>query len=174
MRDWLPVKITLWGKEATILGNFLRFYNGGSLTIDAGKPTGPIVWETLAQTCVSEACEEERIAGANLHMFNCGPIRGYEMLPGLCKNRPRSAQNFFLAGLHLLFFARRRELSQQIWERTPGFFLAFEKNCGGRDLVRPPGLGRNRKLSVLLYPGGLKGATSSRLPGDCLCAGCRG
>src|SRR5258706_414064 len=112
--DWLPWNHTFGGSH-----NFgIALYNGGSLYIDAGKPTPDLFGETLRN--LREV--------APTAYFNVP--KGYEMLLGHLQTDPGLRKTFF-SRLNLLFFAAAG-LSQHIWDALQD--LAFE-TCGEEILV---------------------------------------
>jgi feruloyl-CoA synthase len=138
--DWLPWNHTFGGSH-----NFgIALHNGGSLYIDAGKPTPESFGETLR----------------NLHeiaptaYFNVP--KAYEMLLGHLRTDPALRKTFF-SRLRLLFFAAAG-LSQHIWDALQD--LAFE-TCGEEILV-VTGLGATESAPYALSTG-IEGATSGCL-----------
>jgi feruloyl-CoA synthase len=138
--DWLPWNHTFGGSH-----NFgIALHNGGSLYIDAGKPTPESFGETLR----------------NLHeiaptaYFNVP--KAYEMLLGDLRTDSALRKTFF-SRLRLLFFAAAG-LSQHIWDALQD--LAFE-TCGEEILV-VTGLGATESAPYALSTG-IEGATSGCL-----------
>jgi len=110
-------------------------FNGGSLYIDAGKPTPDLFGETLRNL---------REIAAKLHISMC---QGYEMLLGHLQTDPGLRKTFF-SRLNLLFFAAAG-LSQHIWDALQD--LAFE-TCGEEILV-VTGLGATESSPYALSTG---------------------
>jgi len=138
--DWLPWNHTFGGSH-----NFgIALYNGGSLYIDAGKPTPDLFGETLRNL--------REIAPTAY--FNVP--KGYEMLVGHLQTDPGLRKTFF-SRLNLLFFAAAG-LSQHIWDALQD--LAFE-TCGEEILV-VTGLGATESAPYALSTG-IEGATSGCL-----------
>ena len=138
--DWLPWNHTFGGSH-----NFgIALYNGGSLYIDAGKPTPDLFGETLRNL--------REIAPTAY--FNVP--KGYEMLLGHLQTDPGLRKTFF-SRLNLLFFAAAG-LSQHIWDALQD--LAFE-TCGEEILV-VTGLGATESAPYALSTG-IEGATSGCL-----------
>jgi feruloyl-CoA synthase len=138
--DWLPWNHTFGGSH-----NFgIALYNGGSLYIDAGKPTPEWFGETVRN--LSEI--------APTAYFNVP--KGYEMLVSHLRADASLRRNFF-SRLNLLFFAAAG-LSQHIWDELQD--LAFE-NCGEEILV-VTGLGATETAPFALSTGS-EGAVSGAL-----------
>src|SRR5467141_1199827 len=138
--DWLPWNHTFGGSH-----NFgIALYNGGSLYIDAGKPTPDLFGETLRNL--------REIAPTAY--FNVP--KGYEMLLGHLQTDPGLRKTFF-SRVNLLFFAAAG-LSQHIWDALQD--LAFE-TCGEEILV-VTGLGATESAPYALSTG-IEGATSGCL-----------
>ncbi|MFI5097336.1 MAG: feruloyl-CoA synthase [Candidatus Acidiferrales bacterium] len=138
--DWLPWNHTFGGSH-----NFgIALHNGGSLYIDAGKPTPELFGETLRNL--------REIAPTAY--FNVP--KAYEMLIGHLRSAPGLRQKFF-SRLNLLFFAAAG-LSQHIWDALQD--LAFE-TCGEEILV-VTGLGATESSPYALSTG-IEGASSGCL-----------
>ena len=138
--DWLPWNHTFGGSH-----NFgIALFNGGSLYIDAGKPTPDLFDETLRNL--------REIAPTAY--FNVP--KGYEMLVGHLRTDPGLRKTFF-SRLNLLFFAAAG-LSQHIWDALQD--LAFE-TCGEEILV-VTGLGATESAPYALSTG-IEGAASGCL-----------
>jgi len=138
--DWLPWNHTFGGSH-----NFgIALYNGGSLYIDAGKPTPDLFCETLRNL--------REIAPTAY--FNVP--KGYEMLVEHLRTEPGLRKTFF-SRLNLLFFAAAG-LSQHIWDALQD--LAFE-TCGEEILV-VTGLGATESAPYALSTG-IEGAESGSL-----------
>ncbi len=138
--DWLPWNHTFGGSH-----NFgIALFNGGSLYIDAGKPTPDLFGETLRNL--------REIAPTAY--FNVP--KGYEMLVGHLRTDPGLRETFF-SRLNLLFFAAAG-LSQHIWDELQD--LAFE-TCGEEILV-VTGLGATESAPYALSTG-IEGAASGSL-----------
>jgi feruloyl-CoA synthase len=138
--DWLPWNHTFGGSH-----NFgIALFNGGSLYIDAGKPTPDLFGETLRNL--------REIAPTAY--FNVP--KGYEMLVGHLRTDPGLRKTFF-SRLNLLFFAAAG-LSQHIWDELQN--LAFE-TCGEEILV-VTGLGATESAPYALSTG-IEGAASGSL-----------
>jgi feruloyl-CoA synthase len=138
--DWLPWNHTFGGSH-----NFgIALFNGGSLYIDAGKPTPDLFDETLRNL--------REIAPTAY--FNVP--KGYEMLVGHLRTDPGLRKTFF-SRLNLLFFAAAG-LSQHIWDELQD--LAYE-TCGEEILV-VTGLGATESAPYALSTG-IEGAASGCL-----------
>ncbi len=138
--DWLPWNHTFGGSH-----NFgIALFNGGSLYIDAGKPTPDLFGETLRNL--------REIAPTAY--FNVP--KGYEMLVAHLRTDPGLRKTFF-SRLNLLFFAAAG-LSQHIWDELQD--LAFE-TCGEEILV-VTGLGATESAPYALSTG-IEGAASGSL-----------
>ncbi len=138
--DWLPWNHTFGGSH-----NFgIALHNGGSLYIDAGKPTP----EQFAET-VRNLREIAPTAYFNVP-------KGYEMLIGHLRADAELRRTFF-SRLNLLFFAAAG-LSQHIWDALQD--LAFE-TCGEEILV-VTGLGATESSPYALSTG-IEGASSGCL-----------
>jgi feruloyl-CoA synthase len=138
--DWLPWNHTFGGSH-----NFgIALHNGGSLYLDAGKPTPELFGETLRNL--------REIAPTAY--FNVP--KGYEMLVGHLRSDPDLRKMFF-SRLNLLFFAAAG-LSQHIWDALQE--LAFE-TCGEEILV-VTGLGATESSPYALSTG-MEGASSGCL-----------
>jgi feruloyl-CoA synthase len=138
--DWLPWNHTFGGSH-----NFgIALHNGGSLYIDAGKPTPDLFGETIRNL--------REIAPTAY--FNVP--KAYEMLIGHLRNEPALSKTFF-SRLNLLFFAAAG-LSQHIWDALQD--LAFE-TCGEEILV-VTGLGATESSPYALSTG-IEGASSGCL-----------
>lgn len=138
--DWLPWNHTFGGSH-----NFgIALHNGGSLYIDAGKPTPDLFGETLRNL--------REIAPTAY--FNVP--KAYEMLIGHLRSDPDLRKTFF-SRLNLLFFAAAG-LSQHIWDALQD--LAFE-TCGEEILV-VTGLGATESSPYALSTG-IEGASSGCL-----------
>ena len=112
--DWLPWNHTFGGSH-----NFgIALHNGGSLYIDAGKPTPELFGETIRN--LREV--------APTAYFNVP--KGYEMLAEQLR-ADSSMRKFFFSRLNLLFFAAAG-LSQRVWNEFQD--LVFE-TCGEEILV---------------------------------------
>ena len=144
--DWLPWNHTFGGSH-----NFgIALYNGGSLYIDAGRPTPELFGETLRN--LREI--------ATTAYFNVP--KGYEMLVGHLRSDAALRKNFF-SRLNLLFFAAAG-LSQHIWDALQdlAYRNLWRRNSGGHRI------GRNGKCSLRALHG--KGRRLVRLAGIA-CAG---
>ena len=138
--DWLPWNHTFGGSH-----NFgIALHNGGSLYIDAGKPTPELFGETLRNL--------REIAPTAY--FNVP--KAYEMLIGYLRSDTGLRKTFF-SRLNLLFFAAAG-LSQHIWDALQD--LAFE-TCGEEILV-VTGLGATESSPYALSTG-IEGASSGCL-----------
>jgi feruloyl-CoA synthase len=138
--DWLPWNHTFGGSH-----NFgIALYNGGSLYIDAGKPTPELFGETLRNL--------REIAPTAY--FNVP--KGYEMLVAHLRADPALRKTFF-SRLNLLFFAAAG-LSQHIWDALQD--LAFE-TCG-KEILVVTGLGATESAPYALSTG-IEGAASGCL-----------
>jgi feruloyl-CoA synthase len=138
--DWLPWNHTFGGSH-----NFgIALHNGGSLYIDAGKPTPDLFDATLRNL--------REIAPTAY--FNVP--KGYEMLIGYLRTDAALRKTFFSC-LSLLFFAAAG-LSQHIWDALQD--LAFE-TCGEEILV-VTGLGATESSPYALSTG-IEGASSGCL-----------
>jgi feruloyl-CoA synthase len=138
--DWLPWNHTFGGSH-----NFgIALYNGGSLYIDAGRPTPELFGETLRNL--------REIAPTAY--FNVP--KGYEMLVAHLRTDTDLRKTFF-SRLNLLFFAAAG-LSQHIWDALQD--LAFE-TCGEEILV-VTGLGATESAPYALSTG-MEGASSGSL-----------
>ena len=138
--DWLPWNHTFGGSH-----NFgIALHNGGSLYIDAGKPTPELFCETLRNL--------REIAPTAY--FNVP--KAYEMLIGHLRS-DTGLRNTFFSRLNLLFFAAAG-LSQHIWDALQD--LAFE-TCGEEILV-VTGLGATESSPYALSTG-IEGASSGCL-----------
>ena len=138
--DWLPWNHTFGGSH-----NFgIALYNGGSLYIDAGKPTRELFGETLRN--LREI--------ATTAYFNVP--KAYEMLVEHLRADARLRHNFF-SRLKCLFFAAAG-LSQHIWDAL--LDLAYE-TCGEEILV-VTGLGATERSPYALSTG-IEGAAAGHL-----------
>ncbi len=138
--DWLPWNHTFGGSH-----NFgIALHNGGSLYIDAGRPTPDLFGETLRNLR-----EIPTTAYFNVP-------KGYEMLVAHLRNDIGLRKTFF-SRLNLLFFAAAG-LSQHIWDALQD--LAFE-SCGEEILV-VTGLGATESAPYALSTG-KEGASSGCL-----------
>jgi feruloyl-CoA synthase len=138
--DWLPWNHTFGGSH-----NFgIALHNGGSLYVDAGKPTPELFGETLRNL--------REIAPTAY--FNVP--KAYEMLIGHLRSDTGLRKTFF-SRLNLLFFAAAG-LSQHIWDALQD--LAFE-TCGEEILV-VTGLGATESSPYALSTG-IEGASSGCL-----------
>ena len=138
--DWLPWNHTFGGSH-----NFgIALYNGGSLYIDAGKPTKELFGETLRN--LREI--------ATTAYFNVP--KAYEMLVEHLRADTPLRQNFF-SRLKCLFFAAAG-LSQHIWDAL--LDLAYE-TCGEEILV-VTGLGATESSPYALSTG-IEGAAAGHL-----------
>jgi feruloyl-CoA synthase len=138
--DWLPWNHTFGGSH-----NFgIALHNGGSLYIDAGKPTPDLFGETLRNL--------REIAPTAY--FNVP--RAYEMLVAHLRTDP-ALRKFFFSRLNFLFFAAAG-LSQHIWDELQD--IAFE-TCGEEILV-VTGLGATESAPYALSTG-IEGAASGSL-----------
>jgi len=138
--DWLPWNHTFGGSH-----NFgIALHNGGSLYIDAGKPTPELFGETLRNL--------REIAPTAY--FNVP--KAYEMLIGYLRTDSGLRRTFF-SRLNLLFFAAAG-LSQHIWDALQD--LTFE-TCGEEILV-VTGLGATESSPYALSTG-IEGASSGCL-----------
>ncbi len=138
--DWLPWNHTFGGSH-----NFgVALYNGGSLYIDAGRPTPELFGETLRN--LGEI--------ATTAYFNVP--KGYEMLVGHLRSDAELRKNFF-SRLNLIFFAAAG-LSQHIWDALQD--IAYE-TCGEEILV-VTGLGATESAPYALSTG-REGASSGSL-----------
>src|SRR5271166_1712221 len=138
--DWLPWNHTFGGSH-----NFgIALHNGGSLYIDAGKPTPELFDETVRNL--------REIAPTAY--FNVP--KGYEMLIAHLRSDAALRSTFF-SRLNLLFFAAAG-LSQHIWDALQD--LAFE-TCGEEILV-VTGLGATESSPYALSTG-IEGASSGCL-----------
>jgi len=138
--DWLPWNHTFGGSH-----NFgIALYNGGSLYIDAGKPTKELFGETIRN--LREI--------ATTAYFNVP--KAYEMLVENLRSEPALRKKFF-SRLKCLFFAAAG-LSQHIWDDLQD--LAFE-TCGEEILV-VTGLGATESSPYALSTG-IGGAAAGHL-----------
>jgi feruloyl-CoA synthase len=138
--DWLPWNHTFGGSH-----NFgIALYNGGSLYIDAGKPTKELFGETIRN--LREV--------ATTAYFNVP--KAFEMLVEHLRSDPPLRQNFF-SRLKCLFFAAAG-LSQHIWDDLQD--IAFE-TCGQEILV-VTGLGATESSPYALSTG-IEGAAAGHL-----------
>jgi len=138
--DWLPWNHTFGGSH-----NFgIALYNGGSLYIDAGKPTKELFGETIRN--LREV--------ATTAYFNVP--KAFEMLVEHLRSDPPLRQNFF-SRLKCLFFAAAG-LSQHIWDDLQD--IAFE-TCGEEILV-VTGLGATESSPYALSTG-IEGAAAGHL-----------
>jgi len=138
--DWLPWNHTFGGSH-----NFgIALYNGGSLYIDAGKPTKELFGETIRN--LREV--------ATTAYFNVP--KAFEMLVEHLRSDPPLRQNFF-SRLKCLFFAAAG-LSQHIWDDLQD--IAFE-TCGEEILV-VTGLGATESSPFALSTG-IEGAAAGHL-----------
>jgi len=135
--DWLPWNHTFGGSH-----NFgIALHNGGTLYIDAGKPTPELFGETIRN--LREV--------APTAYFNVP--KGYEMLVEHLR-ADAGLRKFFFSRLNLLFFAAAG-LSQRVWDEVQE--LAFE-TCGEQLLV-VTGLGATETAPFALSTG-LEGSSS--------------
>jgi feruloyl-CoA synthase len=138
--DWLPWNHTFGGSH-----NFgIALHNGGTLYIDAGKPTPDLFAETLRNL--------REIAPTAY--FNVP--KAYEMLLAHLRHDP-SLRKLFFSRLNFLFFAAAG-LSQHIWDELQD--IAFE-TCGEEILV-VTGLGATESAPYALSTG-IEGASSGSL-----------
>jgi len=138
--DWLPWNHTFGGSH-----NFgIALYNGGSLYIDAGKPTKELFGETLRN--LREI--------ATTAYFNVP--KAYEMLIEHLRTDEELRKTFF-SRLQCLFFAAAG-LSQHIWDALQE--LAYE-TCGEEILV-VTGLGATESSPYALSTG-IEGAAAGHL-----------
>jgi feruloyl-CoA synthase len=138
--DWLPWNHTFGGSH-----NFgIALHNGGSLYIDAGKPTPALFGETVRN--LGEI--------APTAYFNVP--KAYEMLVAHLRTNAALRKMFF-SRLKLLFFAAAG-LSQHIWDELQE--IAFE-TCGEEILV-VTGLGATESAPYALSTG-IEGAASGCL-----------
>jgi feruloyl-CoA synthase len=138
--DWLPWNHTFGGSH-----NFgIALHNGGTLYIDAGKPTPKLFGETLRNL--------REIAPTAF--FNVP--KAYEMLIGHLRSDAELRKIFF-SRLNFLFFAAAG-LSQHIWDDLQD--IAFE-TCGEEILV-VTGLGATESAPYALSTG-IEGASSGCL-----------
>ena len=129
--DWLPWNHTFGGSH-----NFgIALFNGGTLYIDHGRPTGDGFQETLHN--LSEI--------ATTAYFNVP--KGYEMLVAHLRNNSRFSQQFF-SRLNLLFFAAAG-LNQRVWNELKSISL---ETCGQKILV-VTGLGATESAPFALSTG---------------------
>ena len=135
--DWLPWNHTFGGSH-----NFgIALHNGGTLYIDAGKPTPELFGETIRNL--------REIAPTAF--FNVP--KAYEMLVEHLR-ADRELCRLFFSRLNLLFFAAAG-LSQRVWDELQD--LAFE-TCGEEILV-VTGLGATETAPFALSTG-LEGSCS--------------
>ena len=135
--DWLPWNHTFGGSH-----NFgIALHNGGSLYIDAGKPTPELFGETIRN--LREV--------APTAYFNVP--KGYEMLAEQLR-ADSSLRKFFFSRLNLLFFAAAG-LSQRVWDEFQD--LAVE-TCGEEILV-VTGLGATETAPFAISTG-LEGSSA--------------
>lgn len=135
--DWLPWNHTFGGSH-----NFgIALHNGGTLYIDAGKPT-PDLFEETARNLREVATTA---------YFNVP--RGYELLAEHLRADASFRKHFF-SRLNLLFFAAA-SLSQRVWNDIQD--LAFE-TCGEEILV-VTGLGATETAPFAISTG-LEGSSS--------------
>ena len=138
--DWLPWNHTFGGSH-----NFgIALYNGGSLYIDAGKPTKELFGETLRNLR-----EIPTTAYFNVP-------KAYEMLVEYLRSDSELRRTFF-SRLQCLFFAAAG-LSQHVWDALQE--LAFE-TCGEEILV-VTGLGATESSPYALSTG-IDGAAAGHL-----------
>lgn len=138
--DWLPWNHTFGGSH-----NFgIALYNGGSLYIDAGKPTRESFGETIRN--LREV--------ATTAYFNVP--KAYEMLVEHLRRLPALRKNFF-SRLQCLFFAAAG-LSQHIWDALQD--LAFETY--GEEILVVTGLGATESSPYALSTG-IDGAAAGHL-----------
>jgi feruloyl-CoA synthase len=138
--DWLPWNHTFGGSH-----NFgIVLHNGGSLYIDAGKPTPDLFGETLRNL--------REIAPTAY--FNVP--KAYEMLVAHLRT-DGAFRKFFFSRLNFMFFAAAG-LSQHIWDELQD--IAFE-TCGEEILV-VTGLGATESAPYALSTG-IEGAASGSL-----------
>jgi feruloyl-CoA synthase len=138
--DWLPWNHTFGGSH-----NFgIALHNGGTLYIDAGRPTPEMFGETIRNL--------REIAPTAY--FNVP--KGYEMLLGYLRADPELRRTFF-SRLNLLFFAAAG-LSQHVWDELQD--IAFE-TCGEEILV-VTGLGATESAPFALSTG-IEGSASGRI-----------
>jgi len=138
--DWLPWNHTFGGSH-----NFgIALYNGGSLYIDAGKPT---------KECFGETIRNLRDIPTTAY-FNVP--KAYEMLVEHLRTDSDLRRTFF-SRLQCLFFAAAG-LSQHIWDQLQN--IAFE-TCGEEILV-VTGLGATESSPYALSTG-IDGAAAGHL-----------
>ncbi len=129
--DWLPWNHTFGGSH-----NFgIALYNGGTLYIDAGKPTGDLFAPT-----VSNLREIAPTAYFNVP-------KGYEMLVGHMRS-DAGLRRMFFSRLKLLFFAAAG-LNKRTWDDLQQ--MAFE-TCGEEILI-VTGLGATESAPFALSTG---------------------
>ncbi len=138
--DWLPWNHTFGGSH-----NFgIALYNGGTLYIDAGRPTPELFGETIRN--LREV--------APTAYFNVP--RAYEMLLGHLR-ADAELRRIFFSRLKFLFFAAAG-LSQHIWDELQD--IAFE-TCGEEILV-VTGLGATETAPFAISTG-IEGSASGRI-----------
>jgi feruloyl-CoA synthase len=135
--DWLPWNHTFGGSH-----NFgIALHNGGTLYIDAGKPTPELFGDTIRNL--------REIAPTAY--FNVP--KGYELLVERLR-ADAALRKIFFSRLNLLFFAAAG-LSQKVWDEVQD--IAFE-TCGEEILV-VTGLGATETAPFALSTG-LEGSSS--------------
>jgi feruloyl-CoA synthase len=138
--DWLPWNHTFGGSH-----NFgLVLYNGGTLYIDQGKPTGTGFAVTLRNL--------REIAGTAY--FNVP--KGYEMLVSALRADPAFARHFF-SRVKILFYAAAG-LNQRLWDELKD--IAVEA-CG-EEILMVTGLGATESSPFALATG-IEGASAGRV-----------
>jgi len=138
--DWLPWNHTFGGSH-----NFgIALHNGGTLYIDAGRPTPELFGETIRNL-------REIVPTA---YFNVP--KGYEMLLGYLRSDAELRTTFF-SRLNFLFFAAAG-LSQHVWDALQD--IAFE-TCGEEILV-VTGLGAT-ETAPFAFSTGIEGSASGRI-----------
>ena len=138
--DWLPWNHTFGGSH-----NFgFVLYNGGTLFIDEGKPTGPGFQATLNNL--------REIAPTAY--FNVP--KGYEMLVAALREDAAFARHFF-SRLKILFYAAAG-LNQRVWDELQE--IAVEA-CG-EEILMVTGLGATES-SPMAMATGVEGASAGRV-----------
>ncbi len=133
--DWLPWNHTFGGSH-----NFgLALYNGGTLFIDEGKPTGPAFAATLRNL---------RDIAPTAY-FNVP--KGYEMLVPALRQDPAFARHFF-SRVRILFYAAAG-LNRSVWDDLQDIAV---DSCG-EEILMVTGLGATES-SPLALATGIEGA----------------